>query len=60
MNIYKVVNTICLIMGIAVLIFGSLIASGIIASIPAHKAPVLFLLGGIIVVWSIISSFRHR
>lgn len=60
MNIYKVVNTICLIVGIAVLIFAAIIAVGMLGSVPAHKAPVLFLLGGIIVVWSIISSIRHR
>ena len=48
MNVYKAVNTICLIIGIGVLIFGVLIAMGMVASVPVYKAPVLFLLGGII------------
>ncbi|MCI7392350.1 MAG: hypothetical protein MSH28_02410 [Clostridiales bacterium] len=55
MDIKKVVNIICLIAGICVLIFATLIGMRVIDSIPAVKAIVLFILGGVIVLWSLIS-----
>ena len=55
MDIKKVVNIICLIAGICVLIFSTLIGMRVIDSIPAVKAIVLFILGGVIVLWSLIS-----
>ena len=55
MDIKKVVNIICLIAGICVLIFATLIGMRDIDSIPAVKAIVLFILGGVIVLWSLIS-----
>lgn len=55
MDIKKVVNIICLIAGICVLIFATLIGMQVIDSIPAVKAIVLFILGGVIVLWSLIS-----
>ena len=59
MDIYKVVNIICGIAGVLVLIFGVLVALGIIGNVPPNKAVVLFLLGGIIVLWAWISNRRH-
>lgn len=55
MDIKKVVNIICLIAGICVLLFATLIGMRVIDSIPAVKAIVLFILGGVIVLWSLIS-----
>lgn len=55
MDFKKVVNIICLIAGICVLIFATLIGMRVIDSIPAVKAIVLFILGGVIVLWSLIS-----
>lgn len=55
MDIKKVVNIICLIAGICVLIFATLIGMRVIDSIPAVKAIVLFILGGVIALWSLIS-----
>lgn len=55
MDIKKVVNIICLIAGICVLVFATLIGMRVIDSIPAVKAIVLFILGGVIVLWSLIS-----
>lgn len=60
MNVYQIVNIVCLILGIAVLVFAALIAAGMIASVPTYKAPVPFLLGAVIVVWALISWRRHR
>lgn len=58
MNVYTVVNLITGIIGICVLIFGALVGFGMF-DIPQNKAVVLFLLGGIIVVWALISQKRH-
>ena len=55
MDIKKVVNIICLIAGICVLLFATLIGMRVIDSIPAVKAIVLFILGGVIVLWSLMS-----
>lgn len=55
MDFKKVVNIICLIAGICVLLFATLIGMRVIDSIPAVKAIVLFILGGVIVLWSLIS-----
>lgn len=55
MDIKKVVNIICLIAGICVLLFAALIGTRIIDWIPATKAIVLLVLGGVIVLWSLIS-----
>ena len=60
MDIQKIVNTFCLIAGICVLIFGALVGMGMIGNVPPNKAVVLFLLGGIIVVWALISARRRR
>ena len=60
MDIYKVGNIICGGLGICVLIFGVLVALGMIGNVPQNKAVVLFLLGGIIVLWAWLSNRRHR
>lgn len=60
MDIKNVVNVICLIAGICVLVFAALIAAGIVSSVPVNKSVVLFILGGVIVLWSGISMHRHR
>ncbi|MBE6046285.1 MAG: hypothetical protein E7221_06250 [Clostridiales bacterium] len=60
MNIYRIVNLICGTLGICVLIFGALVGFGMIGNVPPNKAVVLFLLGGIIVLWALISNRRHR
>ena len=60
MNIYRIVNLICGTLGICVLIFGDLVGFGMIGNVPPNKAVVLFLLGGIIVLWALISNRRHR
>jgi hypothetical protein len=60
MNIYRIVNLICGTLGICVLIFGALVGLGMIGNVPPNKAVVLFLLGGIIVLWALISNRRHR
>ena len=44
-----------MIAGICVLLFATLIGMRVIDSIPAVKAIVLFILGGVIVLWSLIS-----
>ena len=54
------VNIICGGLGICVLIFGVLVALGMIGNVPQNKAVVLFLLGGIIVLWAWLSNRRHR
>ena len=60
MNIYNIVNLICGTIGVLVIIFGALVGMGMIGNVPPNKAVVLFLLGGIIVLWAVISSRRHR
>ncbi len=60
MDIKKTVNIICLIAGICVLGFAALIATRIVSLIPANKSVVLILLGGIIVLWSLVSMKRNR
>ncbi|MBR0456408.1 MAG: hypothetical protein IJJ01_07030 [Firmicutes bacterium] len=60
MNIYRIVNLICGTLGICVLIFGALVGLGMIGNVPPNKAVVLFLLGGIIVLWALLSNRRHR
>ena len=60
MNIYRIVNLICGTLGVCVLIFGALVGLGMIGNVPPNKAVVLFLLGGIIVLWALISNRRHR
>lgn len=60
MNIKNVVNIICLIAGICVLVFAALIAVGAVPSVHVSKSIVLFILGGVIVLWSGISMLRHR
>ena len=60
MNIYRLVNIICGSLGVCVIIFGALVGMGMIGNVPPNKAVVLFLLGGIIVLWAVISSRRHR
>ena len=60
MNIYNIVNIICGALGVCVLIFGALVGMGMLGNVPPNKAVVLFLLGGIIVLWAVISSRRHR
>ena len=60
MNIYRIVNLICGTLGICVLIFGALVGLGMIGNVPPNKAVVLFLLGGIIVLWALVSNRRHR
>lgn len=60
MDIYKIVNLICGTLGVCVLIFGALVGMGMIGNVPPNKAVVLFLLGGIIVLWAFISNRRHR
>lgn len=59
MNVYTVVNIICGVLGVCVLIFGALVGLGMIGNVPPNKAVVLFLLGGIVVVWALISQKRH-
>ena len=60
MNVYQVVNLICGTIGVLVIIFGALVGMGMIGNVPPNKAVVLFLLGGIIVLWAVISNRRHR
>ena len=60
MNIYNIVNIICGSLGVCVLIFGALVGMGMIGNVPPTKPVVLFLLGGIIVLWAFVSSRRHR
>lgn len=60
MDVYKIVNIICGTLGVCVLIFGVLVAFGMIGNVPPNKAVVLFLLGGIIVLWAWLSNRRHR
>ena len=60
MNIYRIVNLICGTIGVLVIIFGALVGMGMIGNVPPNKAVVLFFLGGIIILWSVISSRRHR
>ena len=60
MDVYKVVNLICGTIGVLVIIFGALVGMGMIGNVPPNKAVVLFLLGGIIVLWAILSNRRHR
>ena len=60
MNIYRIVNLICGTLGVCVLIFGALVGIGMIGNVPPNKAVVLFLLGGIIVLWALLSNRRHR
>ncbi len=60
MDVYRIVNIICGTLGICVLIFGVLVALGMIGNVPPNKAVVLFLLGGIIVLWAWLSNRRHR
>jgi hypothetical protein len=60
MNVYRVVNLICGVLGVCVLIFGALVGLGMIGTVPPNKSVVLFLLGGIIVVWALLSNRRHR
>ena len=60
MNVYQVVNLICGTIGVLVIIFGALVGMGMIGNVPPNKAVVLFLLGGIIVLWAILSNRRHR
>ena len=60
MNIYRIVNLICGTLGICVLIFGALVGLGMIGNVPPNKAVVLFLLGGIIVLWALLANRRHR
>ncbi|MDO4868892.1 MAG: hypothetical protein Q4A65_01180 [Bacillota bacterium] len=59
MNIHTVVNIICGVLGICVLIFGLIVGMGMMATVPPNKAVVLFVLGGIIVVWAFVSQRRH-
>ncbi|MCI7146426.1 MAG: hypothetical protein MR991_08320 [Clostridiales bacterium] len=58
MDIKQVVNIICLIAGICILIFASLIGLRVLSGIPSSKAIVLFILGGIVVIWSLVSMLR--
>ena len=60
MNIHNIGNIICGSLGVCVLIFGALVGMGMIGNVPPNKAVVLFLLGGIIVLWAVVSSRRHR
>jgi len=60
MDIHKVVNIICGSLGVCVLIFGALVGLGMIGNVPPNKAVVLFLLGGIIVLWALLTNRRHR
>lgn len=59
MNVHTIVNIICGIVGVCVLIFGTLVGLGMIGRVPPNKAVVLFFLGGIIVVWALLSQRRH-
>ena len=59
MNIHTIVNIICGALGVCVLIFGALVGLGMIGNVPPNKAVVLFLLGGIIVLWALLSQRRH-
>ncbi len=60
MNIHKVVNIFCLIMGICVLVFACLVKMGMIDDVLPSKSAMPFILGAIIVLWSVVSMFRHR
>lgn len=60
MNIHKVVNIFCLIMGICVLIFACVVKAGMIDNVLPSKATMPFILGAIIVLWSATSMLRRR
>lgn len=60
MNIHKVVNIFCLIMGIAVIIFAFVVKAGMIDNVMPSKSTMPFILGAIIVLWSAVSMLRHR
>lgn len=58
MDIKQVVNIICLIAGICILLFAAPIGLRVVSTVPSSKAIVLFILGGIVVVWSLVSMLR--
>lgn len=58
MDIKQVVNIICLIAGICILLFAALIGLRVVSTVPSSKAIVLFILGGIVVIWSLVSMLR--
>ena len=60
MNIHKVVNIFCLIMGICVLIFAGIVKAGMIDNVLPSKATMPFILGAIIVLWSTTSILRRK
>ena len=60
MDIHKVVNIFCLIMGICVLVFACVVKAGMIDNVLPSKATMPFILGAVIVLWSIFSLLRHR
>ena len=60
MNVKKVVNLFCLIVGIAVLIFGCVVRAGMIPTAEPGRSLTMFVLGGIIVLWALVSMRRNR
>ena len=60
MDIHKVVNIFCLIMGICVLVFACVVKAGMIDNVLPSKATMPFILGAVIVLWSITPMLKRR
>ena len=60
MDLQRVVNIICLIAGIAVVLLGILVRAGMISTVEPGRSMTMFVLGGIIAIWSFLSLRRHR
>lgn len=60
MDIKKAVNVFCLIMGVCVIIFGGVVIMGAIDNIESERGIVPIFLGGIIILWAVISIIRSN
>lgn len=60
MDIKKIVNIVCLIVGLAVICFSIVMKSGLLANLDPNRFMLPLLLGFIIVLWSGISLYRNR
>ncbi len=56
----KIVNLICMIAGIAVIVFGIAVKAGALEHVEPGRGMVPIVLGAVIVIWSLISLARNR
>ena len=60
MDLQRIVNIFSLIAGIGVLILGVVVRTGALSTVEPGRSITMFVLGGIMVLWALISMRRNR